>query len=259
MNDRWENAAAYDGFMGRWSRLLARQFVEWLGIRSSAVWLEIGCGTGSMTSAICELADPASVLACDTAPDFVAYCKKHLTHPQLTVAPTTPGCIPSVAGGFDAVVSNFVLNFLPVPASALQQMRETCRPGGCVAATVWDYSEGMDFLRLFWDAAVALDSAAEKLHEGRRFPICRPDALRSAFELAGLLDIRIEPITIVTAFSSFEDFWEPFVSGPGPGPTYVSGLTEAARQQLADRLRDSLGSATPIRLQARAWAAKGVR
>lgn len=259
MNDRWENAAAYDGFMGRWSRLLARELVEWLGVRSSAVWLEIGCGTGSLTSAICELADPASVLACDTAPDFVAYCTKHLTYRQLTVASTTPGCIPSVAGGFDAVVSNLVLNFLPAPTNALQQMREACRPGGCVAATVWDYSEGMDFLRLFWDAAVALDSAAEKLHEGRRFPICRPDALRSAFELAGLLDVRIEPITIATAFSSFEDFWEPFVSGPGPGPTYVSGLAEAARQQLADRLRDSLGSATPIRLQARAWAAKGVR
>jgi ubiquinone/menaquinone biosynthesis C-methylase UbiE len=257
--DRWENASAYDRFMGRWSRSLARKFVEWLALPPSASWLEIGCGTGSLTAAICELADPASVLACDTASDFVSYCREHLAYPRLTVQTATLGQVPVQDGGFDAVVSSLVLNFLPTPIDALAQMRASCSPRGCVAACVWDYSEGMEFLRLFWDAAVLLDPAAELLHEGRRFPICRPEALRSTFEAAGLESIRVEAVTVATTFASFEDYWAPFVNGPGPAPTYVSTLSHLAREKLADHLRHALGSKTPLHLHARAWAAQGRR
>jgi len=256
--DRWEDAASYDRFMGRWSRELAREFVEWLRIPPASAWLEIGCGTGSLTTAICELGEPASVIACDAAPDYVAYCRERLDYPQLTVEAVTPGRLPAPAGSLDAVVSSLVLNFLPEPVAALAQMREVCVPGGCVAATVWDYADGMEFLRRFWDAAVALDPAAAELDEGPRFPICRPDALRTVFERAGLRSVRVEPIAIATDFSDFDDFWAPFVDGPGPAPTYVSGLDDPARQRLADRLRESVGSGS-IRLRARAWAARGER
>jgi SAM-dependent methyltransferase len=245
--------------MGRWSRFLARDFVAWLGVRPRCAWLEIGCGTGSLTAAICELAAPATVVACDTAVDFVAYCRQHLGYPQVTVVPVAAGEYPVHPGGFDAVVSSLVLNFLPAPADALAQMRDACAAGGVVAACVWDYAEGMEFLRLFWDAAVALDAEARPLDEGRRFPICRPDPLREAFAAAGLRSVSVEPLTVDTTFATFEDFWAPFVDGPGPAPTYVSSLGAAARQRLADRLRERLGARTPIRLRARAWAARGVR
>jgi trans-aconitate methyltransferase len=259
--DRWEDAAAYDRFMGRWSRELARAFVAWLQVPASASWFEIGCGTGSLTSAICEHGNPASVLACDTAPEFVNYCRERLRYPALTVVPAAPGSLPSAASGHDAVVSSLVLNFLPAPAVSLAQMRDACAPTGCVAACVWDYSEGMDFLRIFWDAAVALDPAARSLHEGARFPLCKPEALRSAFAAAGLQSVSVAPITIPTAFVSFEDFWAPFVDGPGPAPTYVSSLSASDRDRLADRLRVTLAGADghPIHLRARAWAAKGLR
>jgi SAM-dependent methyltransferase len=247
--------------MGRWSRSLAREFVAVLGVPPASSWLEVGCGTGSLTAAICELGMPASVIACDTAPDFVTYCREHLHYPQLSVVRVAPGSLPDMPSGADAVVSSLVLNFLPAPVDALAQMRDACSPNGCVGACVWDYAEGMEFLRVFWDAAVALDPAAEALHEGTRFPLCKPAALRAAFEAAGLQSVSVVPITVPTSFSSFDDFWGPFVDGPGPAPTYVSSLSEPGRQRLADRLRTILGRRghSPIQLSARAWAAKGVR
>ena len=257
--DRWENASAYDGYMGRWSRSLAREFVEWLHVHAGGRWLEIGCGTGSLTTAICELGQPASLVACDTAPQFVSYCRERLQYPGLSVIEAIPGCLPVTAGGFDAVVSSLVLNFLPSPVDALAQMRVSCSIGGCVAACVWDYSEGMEFLRIFWDTAAALDPTAQVLHEGQRFPLCKPGPLRSAFEASRLQAVEVAPITVATTFANFDDFWEPFVHGPGPAPTYVSSLNIPARSALADRLRDALGPDAPIHLRARAWAAKGIR
>lgn len=257
--DRWEDATAYERFMGRWSRSLARELVGMLAVPPGGNWLEIGCGTGALTSAICELSQPASVVACDTAPDFVAYCREHLQYPQLSVVLVTPDAIPQSATGFDAIVSSLVLNFLPAPIDALRQMRERCARHGCVAACVWDYSEGMELLRVFWDAAVALDPAAAALHEGARFPLCRPDTLRSAFEAAGIEAVSVEPLVVSTSFVDFEDFWSPFVDGPGPAPTYVASLSASGRQRLAERIEAILapGAYSRIELRARAWVAKG--
>jgi SAM-dependent methyltransferase len=258
-NDRWQNASSYDLFMGRWSRSLAGEFLGWLNIAPQMTWLEIGCGTGSLTTAICELADPSIVIACDVTPDFVNYCRENLHYRQLRVVPVPQVGYPNRAGGFDAVVSSLVLNFIPSTAESLANMRNVCSPGGCVAACVWDYSEGMQFLRVFWDAAVDIDPAAQSLDEGRRFPLCRPDALRAAFEAAGLQEITVAPLTVATTFESFDDFWAPFVNGPGPAPTYVAALGDLARHRLAERLRIVLGAAGPITLHARAWAVKGLR
>jgi len=257
--DRWQDASSYERFMGRWSRSLARELLGWLEAPPAAAWLEIGCGTGSLTRAICERADPAVVVACDTAPDYVRYCREHLPDARLTVVPVPADGFPARAGGFDTVVSSLVLNFLPSPVDALARMRDVCAPGGRVAACVWDYAEGMEFLRVFWDAAVGLDPAARDLDEGTRFPICRPESLRAAFDQAGLESVRVEPIGVETTFAGFDDYWAPFLGGPGPAPGYVASLDEAARGRLAERLRDALGPDRPISLYARAWAASGVR
>src|SRR5512143_2411695 len=210
-DDRWQDAAAYERYMGRWSRPLARKFVGRLGIPPGANWLEIGCGTGALTIAICELAAPGAVIACDTSADYVEYCREHLRFPRLEIAAATLEALPELAAGHDAVVSSLVLNFLPEPVAALARMRDACAPGGCVAACVWDYAEGMEFLRLFWDAAVALDPEARALHEGSRFPLCKPGALRSAFRDAGLESVEVAPLTVSTPFGSFDDYWGPFI------------------------------------------------
>ena len=139
-------------------------------------------------------------------------------------------------------------------------MRARARPGGMVAGYVWDYAGRMQLLRVFWDEAVGVDAAAQALDEGRRFPLCRPDALESVFRDAGLCDVRSEAIEIPTPFESFADYWRPFLGGTGPAPSYVASQDADTRGALRDRLQRRLapGPASPIDLVARAWAVRGM-
>jgi len=153
-----------------------------------------------------------------------------------------------------------VLNFIPAPADALTAMARAVRPGGTVACYVWDYAGGMEMMRAFWDAAVALDPSARDLDEGRRFPLCRPEPLRALFDGAGLQRTEVRTIDAPTVFTSFDDYWSPFLGGQGPAPTYCMALSEDRRGQLRDRIRAALPVATDgsIRLSARAFAVRGV-
>jgi hypothetical protein len=141
----------------------------------------------------------------------------------------------------------------------MAEMARVTGRGGTIAAYVWDYAEGMQLIRFFWDAAVALDPAAARMDEGPRFPLCRPDALVQLFAAAGLQRVEVTAIDIPTPFASFDDYWRPFLGGQGPAPAYAMALDEAARARLRDRLRERLPAQADgsIRLTARAWAARG--
>src|SRR5262245_18641196 len=185
-DDRWVAGDAYEEYMGRWSRPLAHEFIEWLRPKPSAHWLEVGCGTGALTSAICDLCEPASVVACDPSQPFVEHARHTLSGARASFVVAGDEALPRRAGGFDVVVSGLVLNFLPSPGEALAAIRQRLRPGGTVAAYVWDYAEGMEFLRSFWEEAAASGPGAVAFDEGQRFPICRAPALASLFRAAGL-------------------------------------------------------------------------
>jgi SAM-dependent methyltransferase len=159
----------------------------------------------------------------------------------------------------DVAVSGLVFNFVPDEEAALREMAAVCRPGGVVAAYVWDYATGMEFLRAFWDAAVELDSGAAPLDEGVRFPICREGALADRWRQHGFTNVTSEAIEIPTKFNDFDDFWEPFLGGQGPAPTYVASLDPNRKSEVASRLRSRLqqGADGSISLSARAWAVKG--
>jgi hypothetical protein len=156
-------------------------------------------------------------------------------------------------------VSSLVLNFVPEPERALQGMRERLREGGAVAACVWDYADGMEFLRRFWDEAIALDPAAVALDEGHRFPLCRSDALVSLFRAAGFRRVKTVALEIPTEFGDFDDYWQPFLAGTGPAPAYVASLDAKGRDALRSRLERRLGARAKgrVRLRARAWAVRG--
>ena len=154
-----------------------------------------------------------------------------------------------------------MLNFVPaaeLPA-ALAEMRRVCRTGGTVAVYVWDYSGGMQMMRYFWDVAVELDSSVKDLVEGLRFPICRPEPLTDLWTGAGLLGVETRAIDIPTTFADFDDYWNPFLGGQGPGPTHVASLDDVGRDRLRDSIRESLPVAPDgsIHLTARAWAVRG--
>lgn len=259
--DRWDSASSYEHFMGRWSRELAREFVDWLDVTPDGHWLEVGCGTGALTAGILAMGRPASVVATDASLQFVAQARTALPDDRVQFLAASADELPTRAAGYDVVVSSLVLNFLPNPTEALGRMRSLAGEDGVVAACVWDYSDGMEFLRRYWDAAVSLDPAARQHDEGERFPICTPSALEAAFRDAGLSPVEVDSIEIATRFESFDDYWRPFVGGPGPAPGYLASLPPQRQEELKDLLaatlpRDTDGS---IALTARAWAARAER
>jgi SAM-dependent methyltransferase len=256
-DDRWALGSAYEAYMGRWSRALARPFLETLGVPRGARWLEVGCGTGALTEVILETQDPAAVLACEPAQPLLDHARAHIHDPRVTFHPVGSGSLPRPGGEppVDVVVSSLVLNFIPDPLAAVREMAACTRAGGLVAAAVWDHAAGMELLRYCWDIAAALDPAAATLDEGRRFPLCDPAALADLFRSSGLEQPRTGAVTIETEFASFEDYWRPLLGGTGPAPAYVASRTPAQRDQLAMALRAALPIAETgrVTLHARAW------
>jgi SAM-dependent methyltransferase len=258
--DGWLAGDAYESYMGRWSRLLARECIAWLAPQPRASWLEIGCGTGALTTAICEGSEPASVVACDPSAPFIAHARRHLPDPRVSFVVAGAEDLPRREGGFDVAVSGLVVNFLSEPALAVTSVRGRLRPSGTFAAYVWDYAEGMEWLRMFWDEAVALDPDAAALDEGARFPLCEPSRLASLLRSCGFRDVETRALAIPTSFPSFDDYWGPFLRGTGPAPAYVASLTPERREMLRARLDRRLkpGADGRIALRARAWAVRGV-
>jgi SAM-dependent methyltransferase len=260
MSEKWAAGATYEDFMGRWSRFLAPRFVSWLSVRPTANWLDVGCGTGALADAICAGANPESVVACDPSEPFIEYARRRQVYPGVSFVVSGVGHLPTRPGGFDSVTSLLALNFFPKPEAAINEMRRISAANGLVSACVWDYAGRMEFLRCFWDSVGAVDPSAAELDEGRRFPICRPDALESLFRGAGLADIVSDSIDIPTRFSTFAEFWKPFLGGTGPAPSYVASLDSPRREALAARLERSLPREPDgaISLVARAWVVRGV-
>jgi hypothetical protein len=148
---------------------------------------------------------------------------------------------------------------MPDPSRAVAEMTRVTRAGGLVAAYVWDYGAGMQLLRYFWDAAVALDPSAHQLDEGQRFPLCQPAALATLFRTAPLAQVAVQAIEVATAFRDFDDYWSPFLGGQGPAPGYAVALNEERRAALREQLRAILPARADgsIALTARAWAVRG--
>ena len=259
MADAWNEGSGYDSYVGRWSRRVAREFLRWLAVQPGSAWLDFGCGTGALSQTILAEGSPRLVIGCDRSSGFVAFARQQTTDDRAAFVVAELPDLPRIPEGFDATVAGLVLNFLPTPALGVAAMAARARSGGTVAAYVWDYADGMQLMRIFWDAAVALDPAARELDEGVRFPLCQADALRVLFQGVGVHDVLVQPIVVPTALRNFDDYWTPFLSGQGPAPGYVMSLSVERRAQLRDSIRPRLpiSSDGTIRLSARAWAVKG--
>jgi SAM-dependent methyltransferase len=259
--DIWANGAAYDRYVGRWSRLVARDFLAWLAVPTGRRWLDVGCGAGALGQTILATAAPTAVVGVDSSTGFIAYARRQAGADQIRFAAGDARALPLASATFDMVVSGLVLNFVPEPATAVAEMARVLRPGGGVAVYVWDYAGEMQFMRRFWEAAGALDPVARALDEGQRFSVCQPAPLTALFQAAGLTAIDVRPIDTPTRFRDFDDYWLPFLGGQGSAPGYVASLSEAQRAALRERVRASLPIAADgsISLIARAWAIRGSR
>ncbi|WP_096698808.1 class I SAM-dependent methyltransferase [Polaromonas sp. AER18D-145] len=256
-SDNWQLGNPYERYVGRWSRRVAPAFLSWLDAPAGKRWLDVGCGTGALCAAIAEHCAPTSITGVEPSEGFLRIARETLAG-RVRFCPGNAADIPLEDAAVDVVVSGLVLNFVPNPGAAFKEIARVATRGAMFGAYVWDYAGKMELMRYFWDAAVALDPGAARLDEGLRFPICRPDVLIAEVGNAGFREPEVTSIDVPTFFPSFQDYWEPFLGGQGPAPSYAMSLDEPARSKLRDRIRQTLpvqadGS---ISLVARAWAVR---
>lgn len=254
----WASDDAYEKYMGRWSRRIAPYFLDWLPI-PEANWIDIGCGTGALSSAILAKCTPSSVVGVDPSEVFVKAAQAQVSDSRFRCQQGNSEALPFEDGEFSVAVSGLVLNFVRDKNKTVAEMKRVVRPGGSVALYVWDYAGHMQIMRYFFDAATELDPGASEFDDGVKAPICRPRPLSSLFREAGLADVEVQYLDIPAAFDNFDDYWMPFLGGTGSAPRYCTSLAPDAQARLREKLRSRLptGPDGEILLAVRAWAIKG--
>jgi SAM-dependent methyltransferase len=245
---------AYDRFMGRYSRELAPAFIEFARIEPGMRVLDVGCGPGALSERLAVTVGADRLTAADPSEPFVAACRERV--PGADVRQSEAEELPWGDDGFDAALSQLVVNFMRDPLAGVSEMRRVVRDGGVVAACTWDYGDGMEMLRLFWEAARSLDEAAPD--EGRTMRYRSTEELDALWREAGLGDVETGYLTVDTTYSGFDDLWEPFTFGVGPAGSFCAALDPPTREELRVRLREKVGSpAGAFSLGARACAVRG--
>ncbi len=260
LHTAWTNGDAYDLLVGRWSRLIARQYVPWLQVPQGSTWLDVGCGTGILTEAILRNAVPGRVVGVDQSEAYVAEAGRRLSGESVSFDVGDAQALPYEPQTFDAVVSGLLLNHLPNLEAAVRDMMQVARPGGTVSGYVWDYLDGMQIIRTFWEVAAQDDPTVTTFPEVKRYALCQPEPLRALFAAAGLEAIEVVGLESPALFRDFDDYWQPFLGGQGVPSAYVAILPDERRTALRKKLRAALpilaDGRVPLRI--RAWAVRGV-
>jgi ubiquinone/menaquinone biosynthesis C-methylase UbiE len=258
-------AADGDGYelvMGRWSQRLALPFLDFTGTQDGERVLEVGCGTGHLAQAIVERSRPSEVRAIDLAPAYIDYAKSRNQDPRIVFEVGDACAIKFADHTFDRVLSLLVLHFVPRAAQAIAEMRRVSKPGGVVAAAVWDVRGGLVANRMFLDTAAALDPKAnERRAWNYTRPMTKPGELARAWREAGLQDVAESTLGIRMEFTSFEDYWAPYDGREGPAAEYVATLGKAERLRLMNAVRAAYLDGEPDgprSYAALAWAVKGI-
>jgi SAM-dependent methyltransferase len=244
-------AASYDRFMGRYSVGLAAQLADLAGVTAGQRALDVGCGPGALTRELVARLGSVGVAAADPSEPFVAAARER--NPGVDVRRAAAEQLPFEAGGFDAVLAQLVVHFMTDPVAGLREMARVARPGGAVAACVWDHAGGQGPLGVFWEAVSSLDPGA---HDESDLAGAREGHLAELFAAAGLSSIEESVLATSVEHPSFEEWWEPFTLGVGPAGAYVSGLAPDERDRLRELCRSRLPS-PPFTVTARAWAVRG--
>ena len=250
-------AVGYERFMGRWSRMLARQFVEFALLSGAGRVLDVGCGTGALAQAILDASPQAHVVGIDPSRALVEHARS-LMRERARFDVGDAQRLPFDDGSFDAACACLVFNFIPDQRAALAELCRVVRPGGTVATAVWDHAEGMLMLKTFWDAADAVDPGERLLEEPQ--PMLDRDGLIGLWREQGLADCTTASLVFEMRFSSFDDYWQPFGLAQGPAGAYLAAVSPAVRAGIEQELRRRLlvrGRDEPFALSARAWAIRG--
>ena len=242
---------AYDRFMGRYSVPLAPLMADFAGVAAGQRVLDVGCGPGALAAELVTRVGAAAVAAVDPSEPFVAATGAVL--PGVDVRRGTAEELPYADDEFDASLAQLAVHFMSEPVRGLAEMARVTRPGGVVAACVWDHAHGGGPLARFWEAARELDAGVddESLLAGTR-----AGHLAELLGEAGLAEVEASVLTTRVVHASFDDWWEPFTLGVGPAGSYLSTLEPEQAARLRERCAETFPAGEAL-VSARAWAARG--
>ena len=236
----FDDSAAYERAIGRWSRAVAPGFLQWLAPPANARWLDVGCGTGILAHTLLELCSPAAVIGIDSAAAQVGQASRGPAAGRASFKVGDARRLPFPNASFDIVISALVLNFIPERQQALAEMRRVARTGGAVAAYVWDFTEELSpsgplrrAMRRLGSQVPTIPGTAES----------RLETLRALFEEAGLEQIETRIIDVCLAYKDFEDFWKAQTPSYVPTTKVIASMTEGDRTRLMRAVRDGLPTA----------------
>src|ERR1700704_5033913 len=255
------DGAAYEFWLGRWSRRLANVFLDFVEFSEAGELLDVGCGTGALTFAMADRWPGRPVIGVDIAAPFISYAQSRRSGDRPTFEIGDACALKYADGRFAGVAAHLVFLFIPKPEVALREMRRVTRSGGTVAAVVWDSRGGLVFQRMLWDNAVAIDPNA-RVSRNNLFanPVAIPGGLAGFFNEAGVTKIDTQSVTIRMDYENFEDYWQSFQGGQGPVGVYFTNLDLALKARIKEAVCDAYcsGSADgPRSLTASAWAVQG--
>lgn len=245
-------AAAYEAFMGRWSRLLSGAFADLAGVAAGMRVVDVGCGTGALTEELLRRVDRDAVAAVDPSTSFVAAMRSRFA--GIDVRQGSAERLPFDDGTFDAALAQLVVHFMADPVAGLAEMRRVTRRDGVVAACVWDYAGDRGPLAVFWDAARAIQPS---VRDESGLPGTREGHLVELLTAAGLREVTPAVLYATIEHPTFDEWWEPFTKGAGPAGAFVAGLDPDQQDRLRRECEHRL-SAGPIVVTAAAWAVRGV-
>lgn len=258
----YSNPAAYEQFMGRWSARLAPSFLRFADVRDGQHVLDVGCGTGSLTRALLSCGAMVNVTGIDPVPAYVSFAQKAVQHPRAQFTAGAVEWLPYTDRAFDAALGLLVLQDFGEPLRAIREMARVTREGGVVATCVWDFQDGMPMLSVLWDAAERVAPNAVWRRRAENPHPRRPTAhdLQALWRSCGLFDIEVVTLELSMEFSSFDDYWQPFLGGSTPTSAFATAVNTESGGELARVVRDRLTGSQPnacFALPARAWAIKG--
>jgi ubiquinone/menaquinone biosynthesis C-methylase UbiE len=249
-------AEAYDRFVGRYGPPLASALIAFARVEPGMRAVDVGCGPGALTTALAERLGASNVSAVDPSEPFAEACRARVPGAEVLVA--SAEALPFADDAFDAALAQLVVNFMDDAPAGVRELARVTRPGGVVAACVWDYAGEMTMLRAYWDAAREVEPERGAAADEAVMRWCGEGELEELWRDAGLRDVRFGPLLVGAAYADFEDLWSPFLTGVGPAGAFCMSLDEESRATLHDAYRRRLGVGDGrFELTARAWAVAG--
>lgn len=255
------DVAGYEQLMGRWSQRLAPLFIDFAGLANGEKILDVGCGTGSLTFALAKIAGLGEITAIDYSPTFVEATNRSNTDPRVKILQADACALPFEDASFDRALALLVLHFVPEADKAVAEMRRVVRPGGVVAAVVWDHLGGMPGMRMMVDTVAALSEGGRQLRNHYCFqPMTQPGEMKRAFVEQGLADVTETQLMIRMDYQNFNDYWAPIAAGEGPLGKYMATLDATERARTDNAVRDAYEAGRPDGPRSFAnvaWACRG--